>query len=410
MSALDNGLLEKAERYTEEMLKDELSDQLTFHNYDHTKLVVEGARVIGQGENLGKEELTIVELAAWFHDTGYKDSLDNHEKYSATIAKEFLEKEGLNEGEINMILDCIIATNTKLQPKNKLEKVIRDADTYHISKESYEEISERLRTEQDNISNNKKSDLEWHKANFEFLSKHQFYTDYAKSEFIENKELIKKRLQKKIKKLQKEVDTSLMEELGVAPEELKAMKKKLQKATGRPERGIETMFRLTSKNHLTLSAMADSKANIMISVNSIIISVLLGALMQKLDSNPHLIPPTVILLVVNLSSIVFSVLSLRPNVTSGVFKRQDIEDHKTNLLFFGNFHKVKRDDYHWGMKRLMENSSYLYSSLIDDIFFLGVVLAKKYRYLRTAYNMFMYGITVAVISFMVAQFYADTVW
>ena len=162
------------------------------------------------------------------------------------------------------------------------------------------------------------------------------------------------------------------------------------------------MFRLTSKNHIDISGMADSKANIMISINSIIISVLLGSLMQKLDSNPHLIPPTIILLIVTLSSIVYSVLSLRPNITSGKFSKEDISNQNTNLLFFGNFHQMKREDYHCGMNRLMENSSFLYSNLIDDIFFLGVVLAKKYKYPRAAYNSFMYGIIIAVIAFVVA--------
>jgi len=167
------------------------------------------------------------------------------------------------------------------------------------------------------------------------------------------------------------------------------------------------MFRLTSKNHLTLSGMADSKANIMISVNSIIISILIGALMQKLDSNPHLITPTIILLSVNLGSIIFSILSIRPNISRGLFTRDDIENHRTNLLFFGNFHKMKREDYHWGMNQLMDNATFLYSSLIDDIYFLGVVLAKKYQHLRTSYNIFMYGIVVAVIAFVISNFFAE---
>ena len=106
---------------------------------------------------------------------------------------------------------------------------------------------------------------------------------------------------------------------------------------------------------------------------------------------------------VNLVSMVFSIISIRPNVTKGLFTREDIEQHKANLLFFGNFHKMKRDDYHWGMNRLMENASFLYSSLIDDIYFLGVVLAKKYRYLRYSYNAFMYGIVIAVIAFIISN-------
>lgn len=213
---------------------------------------------------------------------------------------------------------------------------------------------------------------------------------------------------KENEKKDKEVELKLAQDLGISAEELKVLKKKLLKAKSIPEKGIETMFRLTSKNHIELSGMADSKANIMISINTIIISVLLGSLMQKLDSNPHLIPPTIILLIVTLTSIVYSILSLKPNITAGKFNREDIENQDMNLLFFGNFHKMKREDYHWGMNRLMESATFLYSNLIDDIFFLGIVLAKKYNYLRTAYTIFMYGIIVAVIAFVAAILFFDT--
>jgi hypothetical protein len=165
------------------------------------------------------------------------------------------------------------------------------------------------------------------------------------------------------------------------------------------------MFRLTSKNHIDLSGMADTKANIMISVNSIILSILIGSLMQKLDNNPQLIIPTYVMLIVNLGSIIFAILSTRPNITSGKFTREDIEKNRTNLLFFGNFHQMQRNDYQWGMNRMMQDGQYLYASLIDDIFFLGVVLGRKYKFLRISYNIFMYGLVSAVIVFMVSNAY-----
>ena len=64
---------------------------------------------------------------------------------------------------------------------------------------------------------------------------------------------------------------------------------------------------------------------------------------------------------------------------------------------------MKREDYQWGMMELMENANYLYASLIDDIYFLGVVLGKKYKFLRISYNIFMYGIVIAVIAFVVSN-------
>ncbi len=403
---MKNDLVLKTEQFVTGMLTKELSPDFVYHNLNHTAIVVEGVMAIGKGEKIPDEEMEILLIAAWFHDTGFIHTKVDHEEESARIAQEFLKQESAGEEQISRVCACIMATKLGIIPKEKLHKVICDADMFHLSKDNYNDLAKDLRKEWSQVYNRNYSDLEFHQLNIDFLRKHVFYTDYARLKLQESKEEILRKIEKKIKKFGKDVDLS--KELGVATEELKALKKKLQKVEGKPEKGIETMFRLTSKNHIDISGMADSKANILISINTIIISVLLGSLMQKLDSNPHLLPPTIILLVVTLSSIVYSVLSLRPNITTGKFTREDIANQKTNLLFFGNFHKMKREDYHWGMNLLMENASFLYSNLIDDIFFLGVVLAKKYNYLRVAYNIFMYGIIISVIAFVIAILFFET--
>jgi hypothetical protein len=153
---------------------------------------------------------------------------------------------------------------------------------------------------------------------------------------------------------------------------------------------------------MTLSGMADTKANIMISINSIILSILVGILIRKFEEYPNLVIPTLIIVTVSLCAIVFSVLATRPNISSGKFTRDDIINKRTNLLFFGNFHKMKLDDYMWGMKEMMKDSEYLYGSLIKDIYFLGVVLGKKYRFLRISYTIFMFGFVIAILSFLLA--------
>lgn len=207
-----------------------------------------------------------------------------------------------------------------------------------------------------------------------------------------------------IRRLGKFQDEMIGKDLNIDADRLKELKKKLRKVEGRPDRGIETMFRLTSRNHLQLSTMADSKANILISVNSIIISIIIGGLIKALDTNPHLIFPTYVILTINVVTIVFAILTLRPNITKGKFTRKDIEEKNTNLLFFGNFHGMEREDYKWGMMEMLNDSNYLYSSLIDDIYFLGKVLGRKYKFLRISYNIFMFGMIFAVLAFAVANF------
>ncbi|MFT4667411.1 MAG: putative metal-dependent HD superfamily phosphohydrolase [Polaribacter sp.] len=399
-----NNILQKTEEKASAILQ-QLSAELTYHNYEHATLIVDAVQKIGELENLNEADLEIAQVAAWFQFTGYRDGHQEVSAKSKTIAQDFLAEEKLQKDKVETILKAIDKANERGGvPENKIEEVLLDANKITIKKEYFKSFAEGKRKELMVLKEKTYADIEWIEYNLGAVSRLTFYTSYGKSKLNDAKEKVQAKLEKQKSKFQKEIDESLINVLGVTATELKSMKKKLQKAEGRPERGIETMFRLTSKNHLDLSGMADSKANIMISVNSIIISILIGGLMQKLDTNPHLIVPTLILLTVNLVSIVYSIISIRPTVTPGLFTREDIENHRTNLLFFGNFHKMNREDYHWGMNQLMNNADYLYSSLIDDIYFLGVVLAKKYKYLRYSYNIFMIGIVIAVVAFVIANF------
>jgi hypothetical protein len=148
--------------------------------------------------------------------------------------------------------------------------------------------------------------------------------------------------------------------------------------------------------------MADNKANILISVNAIIISVILSVLIRKIEVDKHLAIPTFIFLGCALSTIVLSILATRPKITKGNFTREDILNRKTNLLFFGNFYKTELEEYKWGMSTMMKDPDYLYGILVDDIYYLGKVLGRKYRLVRIAYSVFMIGIIISAFAFIIA--------
>lgn len=179
------------------------------------------------------------------------------------------------------------------------------------------------------------------------------------------------------------------------------LKEKLEKME-RPERGIETMFRVTLNNHTRLSEIADSKANILLSVNAIIISIALSTLIPKLDapSNAHLIMPTLVMLLFSVASIIFAIMSTRPKVTRGVFTPEDVAQKKVNLLFFGNFYKMPIESYLKAVNEVMKDRDYLYDSMIKDLYYLGLVLNRKYKLLRITYTVFMIGIIVSVATFV----------
>ncbi len=152
------------------------------------------------------------------------------------------------------------------------------------------------------------------------------------------------------------------------------------------------MFRITLSNHTRLSDIADSKANILLSVNAIIISIALSTLLPKLGSakNEYLVVPTFIMLLFSVITIIFAILSTKPKVTSGEFTKEDLRKRKVNLLFFGNFYKMNLDDYTPAVREMMEDRDYLYDSMIRDLYYLGVVLNRKYRLLSITYQIF-YG-------------------
>ncbi|MEM6784973.1 MAG: Pycsar system effector family protein [Bacteroidota bacterium] len=165
-------------------------------------------------------------------------------------------------------------------------------------------------------------------------------------------------------------------------------------------RGIETMFRSNYRVHMDLSAIADTKANIMISINGLILPILLGAISPKIDSNPWLLIPTTILMIGCLISMIFAIRSARPRVSNDPVTLDQIKEKGYNILFFGHFSNMTKDDYEEGMTRLMESNEDIYRNMIRDLHGLGSVLNAKYALLRTSYTVFMISITVGVLLFI----------
>ena len=153
--------------------------------------------------------------------------------------------------------------------------------------------------------------------------------------------------------------------------------------------------------------MADNKANIMISVNSIVISIVVTVLIRKLEEFPNYTIPAILLIATCLSAMVFAVLATRPKVTHGTNTIEDIDKKESNLLYFGNFYDLSLKDYTRGMHSMMEDGDYLYHSMIRDIYYLGKVLAVKYKLLRKSYNIFMFGFVISILSFLIATLFFE---
>ncbi|WP_040280266.1 Pycsar system effector family protein [Psychroserpens damuponensis] len=385
-------LVEKTEKFVFDLLKTDLDQNFLYHNFKHTKRVLKSTREIIENTNVSTEEAQILEIAALLHDTGYTQGADDHEEKSVKIATKFLTEQNADKSLINAVNQCIMETKFKEIPTTKLGKIIRDADASHFGKDYFEEASEFLRKELELRDIKTYSPTGWRNENIKVLSKrHQYYTDYA----LKNWQSVKDKNLSKLMKAKKKQKSKLKKE------EMKA-KYKAQYKNESPERGVQTFFRTALRNHIKLSDIADTKANILLSVNAIIISVVLANLISKLDTNPYLTWPTVIFTLFSVISMIMSIIATRPNVTSGQFTKEDVENQNVNLSFFGNFHQMKLEEFEWAIKELVNDKEYIYKALTKDLYFLGKVLERKYRLLRITYTVFMIGIIISLIAFGIA--------
>ncbi|WP_299016401.1 Pycsar system effector family protein [uncultured Polaribacter sp.] len=386
----------EVELYVLSLLSEQLHAKYLYHNLAHTQRVVEHTLEIAASMELSEETKENLEIAAWFHDVGYTVSCDNHEEESVKIATVFLKNKNFSEVRIKVVADLILATKLNVLPKNSLEEIIKDADAAHLAKKQYINLASLLREEWDLSEGKKYTNAEWLAMNLSFLTnKHRYYTDFALKNWSKGKEKNLARLLKAKKNLKKESKKLKQKKVAL---DLKKNKSSV------PERGVETMFRVALKNHMTLSNIADTKANILLSVNAIIVSLALSSLLPKLDnpSNSHLLIPTMIFIFFTVTSIILSIIATRPNVTQGKFSKEDVANKKVNLLFFGNFHQMQLKDFEWGISEMMTDKDYLYGSLTKDLYFLGLVLNRKYKILRITYAVFMIGIIASVIAFGVS--------
>lgn len=173
-------LLSEVSGYVAFLLKDKLPKTLTFHTIDHTLQVVSGVKEIGLCSGLSEEELETVEIAAWFHDTGYLYEYAGHEEESIRIAVLFLAEKNFSSTRIKEVVGCIAATKYPQKPKNILEQVLCDADFFHFSLPDYPAIAGKLRTEWACCLNKIYADNEWNKENCRMLSQHKYHTEYGK--------------------------------------------------------------------------------------------------------------------------------------------------------------------------------------------------------------------------------------
>ena len=372
---------------------------LFYHNWDHVDNVLSSVTEIAtETLDVTPDELEQLQLAAIFHDACYYENREGHEAASAAYAEQVLTNKGYSATKSEVVKRLIMATQHTHQPNDILEMILIDADLSHLKSNKY------LKNAFTNLFYEQKANREltpngWVTECIKFLNQHIYHTDYAVKNFTKGKQ----KNQARLKDLSKLDINNLEDAIMKLKKDAKPKAKDKKKKDGneKPDKGVETLFRVALPNHISLSQIADNKANTLISVNAIIISIVLSALFPYFSTNQGLFVPAFVLLSLCVITIVLAMISTLPRTTHGIMTREDVKNKKGNLAFFGNFHRMSQDDYEWGIGEVMKDKDYLYKSLTRDLFFLGKVLHKKYIYLRVAYFAFVLNLIVSISLFVI---------
>jgi len=366
--------------------------------------VRETSLILGEHYDIGAANMEAMELAALLHDTGYVKAYTGHEIVSAELAEAFLSEHNYPPRQITLVKELIDATKLVYEPKNLLQRIIKDSDLNNLGQKKYMKTITSLRSEMKTFLGLEYEDAAFMEMNLKFMDGHSYFTEKAN-------ELFNERKAKNRKKVVKALETATAKTTPPPPGKEKKKNKSTKKKKAAPaeetingNKSAQMMFKTALRNHIDLTSIADNKANIMLSINALIITISLPLLASSISEDAKMIFPTFILLTTCVASIIYATLATRPIKTKGLTSIEKIQSGTTNLFFYGNFYKMKFSDYKSGIRMIIEDDAKLDDSIISDLYYLGKALGNKFTQLRVCYLIFMIGTTLTVLAFAILFF------
>lgn len=376
-------LTDSALEQVKTLLSEQLPAHVFFHNENHLEQTVAAAEQLAEDAELDKTEAEALLLAAIFHVVGYVDGGKKYWLKSSEVASEFLLRKGASAETIALVQSLILALDPKKNPETTLEKMFLDVRHSFYGDKLLLERMDRLRQEETTNSKDEYDEIEWSNLLLERMKSHAYLTSQGESVFGKRKE-------KNLKKLKKSLKGSLKMKLeGDKSSSISA------------NSGARTMFKTALRNHIDLTSIADSKANLMLSVNAMIVTIGLPAFAKFLTGTTYLIIPGSIFLFTSVACMIVATLSTRPVKVDGETDLSLLKSGKTNLFFFGNFYRIPIDEYQAAIKEVVADRENLDSSFVNDLYYLGISLGHKFRLLRLCYLLFVVGLALALLSFFV---------
>ncbi len=294
-------LLSEVEAYARGIAATRFPPTLCFHDVAHFEQVAGQAEQLARAAGLSSDDSLALAIAAWSHDLGYAEGYEGHEERSAVLITAFLQERSAPPALVQRVRALVLATREGAVPADPLEELIKDADMGHIGSVGYPERMALLRKERERITGAPIKKKAWAVENIAFLEKSRFHSAAART-LWEAQRLLNINALKTMSDEKKTTDEGTVRspeqdaEKHQRKAEKKAQKERKEKVR-ETERGVETLFRVTLNNHTRLSQIADNKANIMLTVNALMISLLISGPMTRVDKHPEYIPALTLVLV-----------------------------------------------------------------------------------------------------------------
>ncbi len=386
--------LGEIETHIKNFYRDVMPNAYKFHNFTYLGSVIKQVEKMADALKIASPEIEILTAANWFRYAGMAHQYEDYELKSADLAAAYLNNQNWEKSHIDQVKKIILNSTGANKPTNTLEEITQDAGSAYLGKSKFFDNVSFLKIELENIQDNSIGNKEWNNIIYDKLSNSHFYTTYAN------------------KKYQKRIAAHLSTQRKNLK---KAKRDDIRKRTGKEfGRGIDTLYRSTYRNHINLSSIADGKANMMISINTIILSAIVTLLGTSITltgkvSFDHFrfFLPILILLVAVLGSAIFAILSANPQVTSSDIEKKDLVKRTKSVLFFGNFIHMEQQEFVENIGFLKKNEKLLYDNMAVDIYELGHVLSTKYKMIKISYNIFMAGLILCVAAFLIVLGYSQ---
>ena len=382
-----------AQQFVLNLFNQKNDPRLVFRTYRQSMEIAKAVNSLAQANGFTEKEWEVAELAAWFTNVGFLFDYQNPEAKSIELAEKFFAAHHFSQEKKVAIIAALKSLFSDQPPRTTESQLLSDAVNTVQYGPVFFENAPLMRLEHELLLDRNFTKEEWEQYQMQRLLSVRFYTSQAKinaepviaNHIVALKERLEKRKIKNSEKRENSKSNSPVRKLSP---------------------GTQTYLRTSYRTHINLSAIADNKANIMISVNAILISVMISVISYRnmTETNPAVLMPVVIFLVTGLTSLIFAVLAARPKITSIINDATPLEEAKRSLMFFGNFVSLKLERYEELVDEVFKDSELLYGNMTRDLYHLGKVLDRKYRFLSISYNIFMVGFVATVLTFMVALF------